>query len=49
MQIVVSPLLISSIIGFFIYIFNPAILGLVVAIAIIFVGLFIGIFWANRV
>ena len=49
LQIVVSPLIISSLISAFIYFRNPNPINLVISIAIIIIGLIIGILWANKI
>jgi len=49
LQIVASPLLAASIIGAIIYFSNPNTTRLIVAIAIVTIGLIIGIIWATRV
>jgi hypothetical protein len=48
-QIVFSPLLLAGIIGFIIYVSNPTATRLVVGIIVSFIGLIIGIVFANRV
>lgn len=48
-QIVVSPLLISAVIGAFVYFSHPTTLRLVFGIAIVAVGLIAGIIWATRI
>ena len=49
LKIVASPLLISLIIGGIIYFPNPTQLNLIIAIALIILGLLIGILWANKI
>ena len=49
LQIVASPFLAVSIIGAFIYFSKPNTTRLIVAIAIVTIGLIIGIIWATRV
>ena len=48
-QIVASPLLLAAIIGFLVYISKPNTIRLIIAIAIVVVGLIIGILWANKI
>jgi len=49
LQIVASPLLFASIIGFIIYISKPSTIRLIIAIVIATLGLIIGIFWATKI
>jgi hypothetical protein len=49
LKIVASPLLISLIIGGIIYLPNPTQLNLIIAMAVIILGLLIGILWANKI
>jgi hypothetical protein len=49
LQIVASPFLISSIIGAIIYFPNSTQTNLFIAIAIIALGLVVGILWANKI
>ncbi len=49
LKIVASPLLISLIIGGIIYFPNPTQLNLIIAMAVIILGLLIGILWANKI
>lgn len=49
LQIVASPLLISCIIGALIYFPNSTQTNLIIAIAIIILGLVVGILWANKI
>ncbi len=49
LQIVASPLLLGSVIGFLIYVSNPNTTRLLCGIGIALLGLIIGIIWATRV
>ena len=49
LQIIASPLLLSAIIGFVIYISSPNTLRLIIAIGITLIGLIIGIIWATYI
>lgn len=49
LKIVASPLLIFLIIGGIIYFPNPTQLNLIIAMAVIILGLLIGILWANKI
>lgn len=49
LQIVASPLLISCLISAFIYFGNPNEINLIFSIAIIILGLIVGILWANKI
>jgi hypothetical protein len=49
LKIVASPLLISLIIGGIIYFPNPTQLNLIIAMAVIILGLLIGILWAHKI
>lgn len=48
-KIVLSPLLISGLIGVLVYLSNPNSTGIFLFALIVFVGLIIGIIWATRV
>ena len=47
-QIVISPLLLTGMIGLFIYLSNPSILRLFIAIGITTIGLIVGIIFATK-
>ena len=49
LQIVASPLLLASIIGFIIYVSNPSPIRLIIAVVIATLGIIIGIFWATKI
>jgi disulfide bond formation protein DsbB len=49
LQIVASPLVISMVLGGFVYFPNPSNIRLVIAALIVLIGLFIGIVWATNV
>lgn len=49
LQIVASPLLIGSVIGFIVYFSKQDFIGTVIGISIPILGLIIGIIWATRV
>ena len=49
LQIVASPFLISCLIGAIIYFPNQTQTNFIIAIAVIILGLVIGIFWANKI
>ncbi len=49
LQIVASPLLIGSVIGFIVYLTIPDLTGTIIGISIAAIGLIIGIIWATRV
>ena len=48
-QIVASPLLIATIIGFIVYVSRPNTTRLIIGIAIVVIGLIIGIIWATKI
>ena len=48
-RIVASPFLAGLVLGVFIYFINPFSKGMPIAICIASLGLFAGIYWANRV
>ena len=49
LQIVASPLVISLVIGGFVYFSNPSNSRLILAVLIVLIGLVIGIVWATNV
>jgi hypothetical protein len=46
---VAFPLLLAAIIGFVIYISKPGTIRLIIAIAIVAIGLILGIIWATKI
>lgn len=49
LRIIASPLLIASAIGLGIYIYDPNLVRLVIAIVLASIGLIIGIIWATKI
>jgi hypothetical protein len=49
LQIVASPLFVSVILGFILYLSKPGIIGKTACISSILIGLFFGIKWANKI
>lgn len=49
LQIVASPLLAGLVSGFLIYLAMPGTLGMILAIAVAFTGLIVGVIWATRI
>jgi uncharacterized membrane protein (DUF485 family) len=49
LQIVASPFLAGLVIGFLIYLYTPDTLGILLGIAVAFIGLIVGAVWATKV